>query len=187
MKNILLYILLAVCLMALTSCGYKTPQTVSIDAKPFVTKFEALIGKKITFSISLTEIDRKWAGVCYIYSDGTREVQLSNYWWGEMGEDGKEQTVFHELGHCELGRGHIADLVNEVPISIMYPTAFGDQSYYADNRQAYIDELINNRVYEYEAVASTRFGGDYQPAPIKQAGTWTVKELLTIDNVLRYH
>lgn len=151
---------IAFLILALSGCGYKT-YNLDPGLQPIVAKFEALIDKKIEFSITIVDIDLKWDGVCYINSDGSREIQLSAHWWPEMSDDEREETLFHELGHCELGRGHVNDLVNNVPVSIMYPYMFGAEPYYAANRQAYIDELIQNRVYVYEMITNDKFDDDF--------------------------
>lgn len=45
-------------------------------------------------------------GVCYTYSDGTKEIIIRKSFWDTAGAIQKRVLVFHELGHCALGRSH---------------------------------------------------------------------------------
>ncbi len=61
----------------------------------------------------------------------------------------REQVVFHELGHCILGRDHLDDSVNLggyniIPKSIMSTMLFSS-TFYDHNRTYYIDELFQKR------------------------------------------
>ena len=66
--------------------------------------------------ISLDEIDisayvehieeRGTLGQCKSYSNGSKEVVIDNFYWSQADDLEREYLVFHELGHCILGREH---------------------------------------------------------------------------------
>lgn len=69
--------------------------------------------------------------------------------WNYSDPKTREQVIFHELGHCILGRGHLDDSVNLggyniIPKSIMSTLLFST-TYYDHNRTYYIDELFAGR------------------------------------------
>lgn len=155
-------IIILACLLLTTGCA-DAPAPIDEALRPFVNRFETTLGKKIKFSMRFVDMDHKYAGMCFVYLDGNRKVEISDYWWPQMTENGQEQVVFHELGHCELGRGHIADKNNDSkPVSIMHPVAFGDSPYYEEHHSYYVGELFRNKVYEYGAFTSHEFDGDFQ-------------------------
>lgn len=49
----------------------------------------------------------QFQGVCFEYPDGTKEVIVKKEWWDNVGDDYRESLLFHELGHCRLGRDHL--------------------------------------------------------------------------------
>lgn len=56
----------------------------------------------------------------------------------------RECSVFHELGHCVLGRGHRNDRTEEgFILSIMEASGAACFGPYADNRDYYLDELFS--------------------------------------------
>jgi hypothetical protein len=57
----------------------------------------------------------------------------------------RRELVFHELGHCILNRAHNETLVNNAPISIMYPSSVSmrNMSYYMANESKFLEELFN--------------------------------------------
>ncbi len=56
-----------------------------------------------------TEND-SFQGVCFEYPDGTKEIIVRKQWWDAVGEAYRESLLFHELGHCRLGRDHLDDV-----------------------------------------------------------------------------
>ncbi|HUV84453.1 MAG TPA: putative metallopeptidase [Methanosarcinales archaeon] len=79
-------------------------------------------------------------GVCYSGSD-TPRIVIDKSYWADATDTQKEVLMFHELGHCILGRGHDTRLDNgKVPVSVMYPTIF--TFWYTKKRKYYLDELF---------------------------------------------
>lgn len=55
--------------------------------------------------------------------------------WASMSASEREQTIYHELGHCILKQGHRFN-------SIMAPYGFYSPAAYTDNRKQILDELF---------------------------------------------
>jgi len=56
----------------------------------------------------------EYAGVCHDRS-GLKEVIIRKSWWDQASDESRETMIFHELGHCSLGRGHND---KEIPIEL---------------------------------------------------------------------
>lgn len=85
-------------------------------------------------------------GQCKIYSDDSKEVILDVNYWQNSDFYSKEALVFHELGHCVLGRSHNETKDQHgICLSLMQS---GESScimrYDAETREAYILELFSN-------------------------------------------
>lgn len=53
-----------------------------------------------------TPENESFDGVCYTYADGSKEIIIRKSFWDSAGVIQKRVLVFHELGHCALGRSH---------------------------------------------------------------------------------
>lgn len=72
-----------------------------------------------------------------------RVVQINYHYWLRLSIAGREELIFHELGHCVLNRAHNDTLDgNGVPVSIMNSTHLGQAKYLAQY-SSYIQELFN--------------------------------------------
>jgi hypothetical protein len=80
-------------------------------------------------------------GECNSFSDGGKEIAVDSTFWTNASDLGREQLVFHELGHCIFGRLHNRmTLPDGCPKSIMNPYNFSDACYSA-HRTEYLQEL----------------------------------------------
>lgn len=75
-------------------------------------------------------------------------IIISKEYWDAAPDAGREDTLFHELGHCILNRVHTTKLLpmwdgTYRPASLMYPTDFPG-IIYLEYRKEYIDELFEN-------------------------------------------
>lgn len=59
-----------------------------------------------------------------------------------------EQVVYHELGHCLLGRSHLDTSANGRPTSVMNTHHFSN-GVYNQNRLAYLNELFTRKTLEF--------------------------------------
>ena len=159
MKNIICIIVL---LITFFSCEKKvipsssTPvQPVKNDLTDLIAKFnnEAEIrGKKVNtqnFSIILDAILSKgYVGLC---EKEQNRVRLDSTFWNKMSIYEKELLLFHELGHCILGRGHLnTSYANGEYKSLMRAgdSNFGDKAidFYGKKRKYYLDELFDETI-----------------------------------------
>lgn len=164
--------------LLLTACGNNfVGNELKVDARvqPFVTRFlqeSSNQGKSTTLGNltidlddSLMLKDGSWTlGVCYSSSTGKNRVAIStDFWLGPKDADGvrhsvysaaeKEELLFHELGHCVLGRDHVTrtafavDRNQTIPVSIMYPYHLGQRKY-SGNYDYYMKELFGTSTTE---------------------------------------
>lgn len=116
----------------------------------FVDLFE--LEQKVTVDIEMkfAKLELPSVGMCYYYQyqDGTREfvnIEIDPDYWQSTSETRKEVLLFHELGHCVLGRDHDEQKVYyTVPKSIMYPYLF--EHAYQTYRSYYVEELQNQKI-----------------------------------------
>jgi len=84
-------------------------------------------------------------GVCLIYADGTKEIIIKESWWKQVNPVRRRIMVFHELGHCRLGRTHDSSTVEidgrQVKTSIMNPE-IPDHATFDLNEEGYLTELF---------------------------------------------
>jgi len=84
------------------------------------------------------------AGVCNYSSNNPNVITVDLSFWNQSSELLKEMVVYHELGHCVLGKGHreAAD-ENGSCLSIMR-SGLGDciTRYNTVNKEYYLDELF---------------------------------------------
>jgi len=97
-------------------------------------------------------------GECIIGADANgnlqyRYIQIDKTYWNYISSPGwsssnqqlmKEELLYHELGHCYLGRVHTgATLADGSPSSVMNPDVFSPLIY-NEYRAQYINELFQN-------------------------------------------
>ena len=143
MKYSIIFILLTM------ACG--TPFSYKTDAEftQYVQRFQNETGITVTTPIIFDDGKDEYAGLCEVYDDGYKLIRIDSKYW-ELAKDlGKEEVIYHELGHCELKRDHIERLTKTslysyaIPSSVMFPYVFGDTSFYWAFREHYVQELIH--------------------------------------------
>ncbi len=108
-------IVLSIFCFSLVGCGADEPvYDVPLTFQPYVDRFidmAAEYGHDIDFSdTGLTirfreRVDLETGGVCR----GDHLIEIEKVFWEDLSEFDKEGLIFHELGHCELFRGHRND------------------------------------------------------------------------------
>ena len=101
----------------------------------------------------------RFDGVCFSYASGKKEIVIKKSWWEQynvLDESGKEDysllresLIFHELGHCRLGRKHeetilvLSEQGNNIKIkkSLMSHNIIGSE-HYRKYKNAYWEELF---------------------------------------------
>jgi len=134
-------------LLLLSGCGQQPAPTMPAHVDPllvpYFAKFTQYIGVRTdNISAGFVSLTLPRVGQCSLYDDGSRIIQIDPIYWAKIGDDLKEQLVFHELGHCAMGLQHIKDVdANNCPVSIMFPSVFGDTPCYINNKYRYYQEL----------------------------------------------
>ena len=143
------------------SCKKDKPE-ILIDTpfQEYVDRFieeAAQRGTQIDFSdtglqIQFGTVPPEAAGVCNGRGDGTsgsHVIYVRRSSWNEYSDSQRERLVFHELGHCELNRGHLNDtLPNGEWLSIMRGDPLPkDIQFYTNftgrRRTYYVNELFD--------------------------------------------
>lgn len=118
--------------------------------EPYVTSFEEFWGHKVHVNVLFDDGTNLqypvMAGICSTIgtsNDKDETVYIRREFWEHSVHYWKEAVIFHELGHCVLGRQHNMRLFpSGEPYSIMFPDIFGEESFYIENRTHYINELF---------------------------------------------
>lgn len=146
-----------------TSCGRISTKPIVVDAvlSTYAQAFELDVGASTAnISMSFEPLAYPIIGYCTISSEGDRSIAIDPAFWSgsRMTDLGKEQLMYHELGHCALGQAHLNDYVGSpegfsLPGSIMNAYWFGDQPYYQEYRSEYLLALKRNSlIAEAESV-----------------------------------
>lgn len=117
---------LIVCIwfLSLSACGTMKPlQESSIESEftPFIQTYETYKGSSIdpTITIKFGPLPEGVGGTCS-YRDNAITINPV-YWSSYLEYERKLTLIMHELGHCDLRRGHRNDLdAGGTPVSIMY-------------------------------------------------------------------
>lgn len=144
--------------LVIVGCGRETgrllvPKQTNTDFKytreqtlePYFKSFEQTYGIG-TRSIATQFIKIEGAvGQCHIWTDGSKRIDIDPTYWNSISSLGKENLIFHELGHCAMNLDHNENRIEledeSIPESIMYPYVFGMNWYYKSFRNYYIKEL----------------------------------------------
>lgn len=142
--------ILAILFLLITACGVPRSYESHSDFNKYKEKFEQETGVAVSVPIIYDEtLSNEYAAVCEIFSDGYKLIRINELYWSYYGESGREELVYHELGHCVLDRDHTEELTippayrYAIPNSIMYPYAFGNSFYYLAFRDHYVEELMH--------------------------------------------
>ncbi len=155
MNRIFFYFLASILLI--TSCNkdrekvYNVPSDIQAYIDDFVQEaanrgIELVVDDLTVEYMTDLELDgQEAAGLCYSEtSDAPPTIHLDTFSLNWQSPYTREVLVFHELGHCVLGRGHTSQLLPNCNFaSIMKPS--GDPIYTSINlfkRDYYLDELF---------------------------------------------
>jgi len=84
------------------------------------------------------------AGTCSYNGHNPNTVTIDLEYWNAASPLRREMVVFHELGHCVLGRGHLETaFANGICATVMNSGTSGCfVAYNSQNRDYYLDELF---------------------------------------------
>ena len=128
--------------------SHHRPTVVEPSIQPYLDRFELLYKADVSIRIEFGDLKSPTAAVCNTWSDGYRDIDVNEEMWRKEGDLGREQVIFHELGHCILSRGHNDTLTTvgaykNAAKSIMNSYTFGDSFVYKDNNSYYYTELFS--------------------------------------------
>jgi len=153
MKSIFYIISTCILLTTITSCNKDNDNEIEAELQ---FHFDSFVTEAFEhgMDISLEDLDiggyieniqeSGTLGQCKTYSNGSKQVVIDLPYWNSADEIEREYIVFHELGHCLLGREHKDDKDSEGDcVSIMQSGDSGcDGVYDLENRNELIDELF---------------------------------------------
>lgn len=134
-------------IVIVSGCGRQS----SFDGfEKYVSSFEAesklrginIDASKRSLKIEFANMASNHRAICHsgFLENPTITVNPSN--WSNQNESGKKWIMFHELGHCLLGKGHNSDLSSDgEPVSIMHPSLF-NWAHFELNSKEYFDQLF---------------------------------------------
>lgn len=143
--------------ISVASCSKEEEQSTNFDSslQEYFKRFEQeasirnihvdLEVSGISGTISAIDEDNV-AGQCFFHSQSPNHIVIDQEFWNSASHLLREMVVFHELGHCYLGRGHKETQSNQgICLSIMRSGLNGcTDNYNANTRDDYIDELFTH-------------------------------------------
>lgn len=138
----------------LFGCNDPIKFTIQDPFKEHVAFFEKYYNIKVTVSILLADFPQGEFGLCKKYGSANNRLNIiwiDRHFWQTESYYAQEQLLFHELGHCVLGRPHLDGLMAlgeyiNAPRSIMYSIPFGYLPIYKEHRDFYLKELGEQRL-----------------------------------------
>lgn len=137
------YILL---LILLLGCG--KPAYIDPPLKPYVDRFNQAAHSHKVY-IDTTEISVIFDTNGFLAKHGLNglcfdsKVTINRQFWNIGKEPVKTALIFHELGHCALGRSHDTAVRSDgFPLSIMFPN-LPPAAQLVSHWKAYVDELFD--------------------------------------------
>lgn len=114
-----------------------------LDAQSFGLDYTRDVAE---MTIRFGALESNLAGLCEFSGGRFNEITIDRAWWRRANSLQKEWVMYHELGHCVLGRGHLNDLTARgTCVSIMHSgvgincTAW----YNSATRPRYLEELFS--------------------------------------------
>lgn len=168
MRSLYRPLVLLCLLMATTGMAPRMPEpeNSTTEPLPYLERFKTLAktygatfgNKSVTFSFGA--LFGGAVGVCYMNGSGRNSITFSSSAWNRGSDTFKEMLVFHELGHCLLGRGHKNTNHSDGRRESLMASMMFDQRIYLAFRDEYLKELFtaNSRQVARTAVGLEDFG-----------------------------
>lgn len=123
------------------------------DLQPYFERFDVeAIARGLDFSLEMEELEASILsinrdgvlGQCHYSDEAPNIVEVDDEFWARATDLEKEYVVFHELGHCILGRDHDDTRNSNGTCSSMMQSGLTNcrVEYNASNRDEYINELF---------------------------------------------
>lgn len=131
---------------------YMMEEYIDIEMIPYFYTFEEEgreRGVEVRFDESgitalFDRIDGSIAGQCTSNELGLREIKVDQTYWRRASDLERELVIFHELGHCYLGRAHLDDSDAGGRCTSLMNSGLGNcrSAYSSSTREDYLDELF---------------------------------------------
>lgn len=137
-----LYLIIIFIVTGFFLLGCAAPLKKENDLVPYLERFLTDAAKynqsypTNTLMLQFGELKYPVVGNCASYTNGERIVTIDKNYWALAGDGLREELVYHELGHCLLGRGHVENV-----LSIMN-SVLNTESEYLSEHQYMLDELF---------------------------------------------
>lgn len=153
MKNLLYLVCTVITVGLFMQCEKQSIQFSDDELEVYFESFESEAAKRgMDFDLSAMGVtghivqisDEHVAGKCKHFDANPAMIMVDKDFWKDAHDLHKEYVVFHELGHCILGRSHLnSALESGACQSIMASdNKVCGFNYSADTRKAYLDELF---------------------------------------------
>lgn len=142
--------------MSCVGCGqqvqFSSIPLIDAELEPYVQRFRATYNIDVTFSVNFGTMDiPAHVGLCTTWSNGAHAVTIEKKFFESANDTQREVLLFHELGHCRLGKNHNDGTIAFTgtsgvwPVSIMNEYAFDQQQaqVYLAHKDYYIQQLWN--------------------------------------------
>lgn len=81
---------------------------------------------------------------CTIYENGLMAITVKENWWRQNPPSSQESLIFHELGHCLLGREeHDCTMMPDGTKKSLMHAEVVHGTHYMAHRERYLNELFN--------------------------------------------
>lgn len=152
MNDLKTYISVLMILVFLSCSEEKQEQTIDAELQKYFQSFQQEARSRgVDLNLEDEQIDgyisnisgQGVIGNCTRYASGKKELTIDTDHWNTSTDSEKELVVFHELGHCILGRVHTEEKDRQGKcVSIMTAGKGACKLNYATNRTAYLNELF---------------------------------------------
>lgn len=80
-------------------------------------------------------------GFTILFAESPPEITINQkYWTNSLSEIGRKLLIYHELGHCVLGKGHSSDEELDIMNS---DSMIGSDTFFLKNPQPYLDRYFH--------------------------------------------
>ncbi len=144
-------ILIAVSMVLFSACG-RAP--VDPAFQPYVDEFEQAMSDNnvrdgVNVEIVFGDTGSAQNGLCHREGGQTPKISISRPVWNSFMDHQRRILIYHELGHCVLGREHTEAMHEDAdgssyPDSLMAPSLPVVAQSFSLHRAHYVEELFRN-------------------------------------------
>lgn len=140
-------------ILLISACGQAPKFSVDPALEPYVISFYSEAsnkGKHIQHYSLVVTMDTKgdlqskgYAGICHLKQGEHPWVEINQVYWNSADTQHRQQVVYHELGHCLLGRAHKSNRSIDGTIkSLMFPDTSLNTNMLIKYHEEYVNELF---------------------------------------------